>query len=79
MDMTLNNGFCEMSQDEIFWLDGGVKIFGASLGGIACGALSGAAVGSTIGGPIGFGVGALVGCGVTYLYDSFQEVQNEKI
>jgi len=34
MEMTLNNGFCEMSQDEIMLLDGGVdwESIGCGLG-----------------------------------------------
>lgn len=71
MEMTLNKALCEMSQDEIFLLDGGLKIFGCSIGGLASGTLAGAAVGGTIGGIPGFIVGAVVCAGVTYLYDSF--------
>lgn len=71
MEMVLSNGFCEMSAEETFLLDGGLKIFGCSIGGLASGTLAGAAVGATVGGVPGLVVGALVCAGVTYIYDSF--------
>lgn len=71
MEMALSNGFCEISQDENFLFNGGLIIFGCSIGGLASGTLAGAAVGGTIGGVPGFIVGAVVCAGVTYLYDSF--------
>lgn len=69
MEMVLNNGFCDMTDDELTSIDGGLKIFGCSIGGLTSGTLAGAAVGGTIGGVPGFIVGAIVCAGVTYLYD----------
>lgn len=67
----MNDTFCELDLNEVYLVDGGLEIFGSSLGGLASGTLSGAAVGSLIGGPVGFIAGALVCAGVTYIYDSF--------
>lgn len=70
MEMTLNMGAFEaLNTNEMYAVDGGIKIFGCSLGGLTSGTLAGAAVGGTIGGPVGLVVGALVCAGVTYLYD----------
>ena len=67
----MKDSFYELDLNEAYLVDGGLEIFGCSLGGLASGTLSGAAVGSLIGGPVGFIAGALVCAGVTYLYDSF--------
>ena len=70
MEMSLNMGTFEvLDHYEMMEIDGGLQVFGCSVGGLASGTLAGAAVGATIGGPIGLGVGALVCAGVTYLYD----------
>lgn len=67
----MDNNFVQLSDEELQNIDGGLKIFGCSIGGLASGTLSGAAAGAVIGGPVGFVAGALVCAGVTYLYDSF--------
>lgn len=67
----MENIFYELSEEEMLNIDGGLKIFGCSIGGLASGALAGAAAGGLIGGPVGFVAGTLVCAGVTYLYDSF--------
>lgn len=63
MEMVLNNGFCEMTMDEMLLIDGGAwswKEFGKSVVG---GAVGGAAGGAVTGAMAG-GVGALPGAGV---------------
>lgn len=61
MEMVLNNGFCEMTMDEMFLIDGGGwswrKLFKTILGGAA----GGAAGGTVAGGPAGAGLGAAGG------------------
>ena len=77
MEMTLKNGFCEMSIDEMFLVDGGAwswaefgkSILGGAVGGAAGGAATGAMAGG-VGALPGAGVGAVggaVGGAVTYL------------
>lgn len=59
MEMVLNNGFCELANDEIMLTEGGfdfVDIAGSAICGYA-----GGKVGAAIGGPIGGVVGGLVG------------------
>ena len=74
MEMTLNMGAFEaLNTNEMYAVDGGIKISGCSLGGLTSGTLAGAAVGGTIGGPVGLVVGALVCAGVTYLYDHLSD------
>ena len=68
--MVLSNGFCELTMDEIFFVDGGEwswKEFGQEvLGGAVSGAVGGAVAG---GGLAGAGVGALGGgLGAAALY-----------
>ena len=58
MEMTLNNGFCEMSQDEMLVVDGGFDIGSAAAGWI------GAKVGGAVGGPVGAVVGGIIGVAV---------------
>jgi len=69
MGDTICSGFDEVYQSQLMDIEGGIEIFGCSLGGLASGTLSGAAVGATIGGVPGFIVGAIVCAGVTYAYD----------
>ena len=45
MEMTLNNGFCEMSQDEMMIADGGVMIFGVYVAGMTLLKIAGACAG----------------------------------
>lgn len=69
--MKLNMGAFEVLEcNELMAVDGGLKIFGCSIGGLTSGTLAGAAVGSVIGGPVGLVAGALVCAGVTWLYDN---------
>ena len=66
MEMTLNNGFCEMSQDEMLVVDGGLDI-GSAVTGFVCGKAGkwiGAKVGGAVGGPVGAVVGGIVGVAV---------------
>ena len=77
MENALNEQFCEMSEAELVQLEGGLEIFGYSIGGLVSGTIAGAAVSSvvsgaiagSVGGPIGMVAGAVVCVGVTYAYD----------
>lgn len=77
MENVVEKKFSEMSEAELFQFEGGLEIFGCSVGGLASGTLAGAAVGSVVsgaiagsaGGPIGMVAGAIVCAGVTYAYD----------
>lgn len=55
MEMVLNNGFCEMSQDEIYETAGGVVIFGVTIAGMTLLKMAGAcaAAGVTAGITVG--------------------------
>ena len=66
MEMVLNNGFCEMSQDEMLVVDGGLDI-GSAVTGFVCGKAGkwiGAKVGGAVGGPVGAVVGGIIGVAV---------------
>lgn len=66
MEMALNNGFYEMSQNESMDVDGGFDI-GSAVTGYVCGKAGkwiGAKIGGTIGGPVGAVVGGIIGVAV---------------
>ena len=83
MEMTLNNGFCEMSCLELIEFNGGSEDWNISLDGFTVngmsvswgaavsGAFVGAGVGGAIGGIPGMLVGGVAGCVVSAIYDSF--------
>ena len=75
MEMTLNNGFIEMSQEEMGVIDGGdavrdtlIGVAGAAVG-MAVGFAVGGPVGAAVGGKNGAAIGTLVGTGVGAVAD----------
>lgn len=66
MEMDLNKGFYQMSQDEMLDVDGGFDI-GSTAAGVVCGKAGkwlGAKIGGTVGGPVGAVVGGIIGVAV---------------
>ena len=66
MEMMLSSGFCEMTQNEMLVVDGGVSTEAIANGfvataGLVVGYAVGTWVGATIGGPIGAKLGGEVG------------------
>lgn len=92
MEMVLNNGFCEMTNGELFEIDGGWDVtFTGVCVGIAAfavctavgtaiagpvGAAVGAKYGSQIGAIVGGAVGAVAGAGTEYLIDALVKSDN---